>query len=171
LQEYSGEIPNEQLEKLLEFCELEFSLALEGKPPFPPSLTNSSPTGRSHSSRSLSDWADLLETQRGCIHTAVTTADNGDERIDALAFTFLKPASDHPTEHVWIAITGEHARRRGVMKALFAAVEARAVGNGRRKITVNTYPVQFPSMFLFLEANGYILLMETDGKRLYSKEL
>ena len=61
--------------------------------------------------------------------------------------------------HVWLAATNSSVRRRGLMRGVFAAVEAKAsaLSDGTPVfVTVSTYPSKFSHMYAFLSRSGFV---------------
>ncbi|KAI8609981.1 hypothetical protein BC830DRAFT_1147832 [Chytriomyces sp. MP71] len=102
-------------------------------------------------------WQTLVTEKAGTIHRC-----HLNDILSGLIFTYANPSGTH----IWLAVTAVHARRKGVMRALFASVLAReSVGF---IVTVNTLPEVFVDMPPFLESQGFHLQAEesvTDGIR------
>lgn len=98
----------------------------------------------------IKEWTSRLNMSRGEIiyHT--------DDGGNPAAFLFLYQRSSHPQQlHIWIAGCRQEYRRHGLMSKLFAFAEKRKAQQGIKSLTVNTYPIKFVNMPMFLESRQY----------------
>ena len=102
----------------------------------------------------FSHWMDKLRNYSGEVvfHRSQHT-----NEISAFVFTYHR--SIDPTQlHIWIAGCKAPFRRQGLMSKIFEFVEARAVENGIKSITVNTYPARFHHMPSFLTSRQFAII-------------
>ncbi|KAJ3242110.1 hypothetical protein HDU81_007864 [Chytriomyces hyalinus] len=115
------------------------------------------------SASSIAHWTMLVREKSGCVFLCLgeestsSNSDNNNDTIDGLVFTYTKGSHTH----IWLAITASHARQKGVMKALFNAVESHAQASGFTQLSVNTLPSVFTAMPGFLVKNGFIKVGES----------
>jgi hypothetical protein len=104
----------------------------------------------------INQWIKRLQQNGG---KATLYKDSSNDDIAAFVFTYHR-SKDLTQLHIWIAGCRDTYRRKGIMAQIFSHVEKDAYGSGVQVLTVNTYPVRFPNMPLFLASQGYSVVKQ-----------